>query len=109
MKYFIKLHWWRQCHARPGYSSNLTIAENPTEYLERQRKRLGDEWTHIQIDNCCQVSDDAVVSSDPDLGYKSPPLTPEQKKRSDRIAIGILCTVAFLGCAFALGIYFGIV
>jgi len=90
MKYYIKLHWWRQCHARPGCSQNLMIAEEPATYLKRQEARLGDEWTDIQIDFACPVGDDAVVSPDPDLGYKASPPTPEQIRRNSIFA-GVMC------------------
>lgn len=87
MKYFIRLRWWRDCHFYPQRWQNLTIAENPAEYLTRQRARLGDEWTGIDIVSCCQVDDDAVVSADPDLGPRSKrysEMTPEERAASDR-------------------------
>lgn len=94
-KYFIKARWYRQCHAMPSRSQNLVIAEEPNVWLHRQMGRLGDDWTNIVIDNCCQISNDAEVSDDPDLGYKSPPLTPEQIKRGERVAIGFIVVSVF--------------
>lgn len=104
MKYYIKLHWWRQCHARPGCSQNLTIEGDPAVYLERQRQRLGDEWTYIQIDFCSPVGDDAVVDADPDLGYKAPPPTPEQIRRN---AIFACCLLGGMAVFFVTMIYLG--
>lgn len=79
-RYYIRLHWWRECHFRPSRTQNLTIGENPSAYLERQRARLGDQWTNIAILSCCPVGDDAAVSPDPDLGVKTvhQPLTTKQ-------------------------------
>ena len=87
MKYFIRLRWWRDCHFYPQRWQNLTIAENPQDYVRRQRARLGDEWTGIEIVSCCQVADDAEVSADPDLGYRSKryhEMTVEERAASDR-------------------------
>jgi len=87
VKYFIRLYWYRHCHAWPSAYANLTIAENPQDYLNRQRKRLGDEWTHIEILSCCRVADDAVVSPEPNLGHRSKrweEMTPEEQAASDR-------------------------
>jgi hypothetical protein len=68
MKYFIKARWWRNCVAMDTMTQNLVIGESPMDWLIRQNTRLlGTHYTNIQIDSCCQVSEDAMVYSDPDF------------------------------------------
>jgi len=102
MKYFIKLRWWRDCHFRVDHHQNLVIAENPATYLERQRARLGGEFTSIVMDFACPVGDDVEVSSDPYLGYRRPPLTPAQQRRNDRIAVGLFATLMIIAVGLLL-------
>ena len=99
MKYYIKLHWWRQCHARPGRSACLTIEGDPAAYLRRQEARLGDDWTDMQIDFACPVGDDAVVSPDPDLGHRSKrwdEYTPEEQAAQNRQVTRFLAAFALI-------------
>ena len=106
MKYFIRLRWWRDCHFYPQRWQNLTIAENPQDYLKRQRARLGDEWTGIEIVSCCPVADDAEVSADPDLGPRSKrwdEMTPEEQAASNRAAKFALAGFAAL-VVFVIGL-----
>ncbi len=99
MKYFIKARWFRQCPAMPYQTDNFVIAEEPNAWLERQQARLGDYWTGIAIDSCCQVSDEAVVSPDPDLGHRS---TPEENAAVDRGFLGLGIAVLSLAVGIIL-------
>lgn len=102
MKYFIKLHWWRECAFHPWVSQNLTIEGDPGLYLERQRARLGDEWTGIRIDFAVPVDDDAVVSPEPDLGPRrvAEPITLSQGLT---LAAGFALLFALIAAIVCLG------